>query len=540
MQVPEITLHEKTKLKLTIKSDQEKITVSESVKGGQGDLAQEFLSILENIAVELAGQGVDIFSSLNNESQAAAAHAAKGTHGLQKGHTKDRTEQGKDKVEGDDAEQSDESPEVVDQPSEVVETAAETAPESSGEGVAKEVSENSTASSEQPNVNENQVVSDTAGESGTGAAEAETAVEVQPTTLDPAAVTIAQVAAQQPQTVAAEETPQEQAAVVDGEVSVQPDEAARLAAAQPEEQPGQDSVQSKSVKELIAKVEADAQAKEGDVVVTAAQTAPVSSETTAPTHEQEAAISQLILSLKERITKDANASALQQQFDTAMQNFWNKQIEPRVGRGVEELSTVALLLKDLGDRSGIKQEVSAQKQTAPAVTALNAAAEGNKASENLRNNEQAAKAKALPRAVAVRTLEKVETALKEVAKSHDGKTISLRLDPPSLGQVKIDVTLKDGVLHARMIAENPQVNQMLREKSPDLQQILRKLGLNVDRVTVAVGWEQGNAGRQPGSDRGRERSAREVQVDTNVSAGAVDVANPAGTPGVSELDHWVA
>lgn len=97
-----------------------------------------------------------------------------------------------------------------------------------------------------------------------------------------------------------------------------------------------------------------------------------------------------------------------------------------------------------------------------------------------------APAKELPRSAALRTMERVESALKEVARSKDGKTISLRLDPPSLGSVKIDVTLKDGNLHARFVAESAHVSALLRDQSHELQQMLRKAGIDAESITISV------------------------------------------------------
>jgi flagellar hook-length control protein FliK len=83
-------------------------------------------------------------------------------------------------------------------------------------------------------------------------------------------------------------------------------------------------------------------------------------------------------------------------------------------------------------------------------------------------------------------LERIEATLKEAARSRDGKTISLRLDPPDLGAVKVDVTIRDGGLHARVTADNAQVASVIREKAYELQSMLRKLGLAVEKVTISV------------------------------------------------------
>jgi flagellar hook-length control protein FliK len=83
-------------------------------------------------------------------------------------------------------------------------------------------------------------------------------------------------------------------------------------------------------------------------------------------------------------------------------------------------------------------------------------------------------------------LERVNATLKEAARARDGKTISLHLEPVDLGRIKVDVSLKDGALHARLTPESAQVGQALREHAHELQAALRKLGLDVEKVTVNV------------------------------------------------------
>jgi len=84
-------------------------------------------------------------------------------------------------------------------------------------------------------------------------------------------------------------------------------------------------------------------------------------------------------------------------------------------------------------------------------------------------------------------VQRIEDALKEAIAAKDGKSVSLRLDPPSLGSVKVDVTLREGTLYARIVAESPQVGNMMRERSHDIVESLRKLGLNIDSVNVFIG-----------------------------------------------------
>lgn len=150
----------------------------------------------------------------------------------------------------------------------------------------------------------------------------------------------------------------------------------------------------------------------------------------------------------------------------------------------------------------------------------------------------------LPRNFESKTLAKVEEALQEVARSRDGKTISVRLDPPSLGKVKIDVSMREGVLHARLQADSAQVSTLLREHGMDLQYALRKLGLSVDEISITVvpDQEQSSAFQgsfsQQGSSGGEthEQSGGEYEV-TNSTA-AADVQNTSNAEDTE--DHWVA
>ena len=150
----------------------------------------------------------------------------------------------------------------------------------------------------------------------------------------------------------------------------------------------------------------------------------------------------------------------------------------------------------------------------------------------------------LPRNFESKTLAKVEEALQEVARSRDGKTISVRLDPPSLGKVKIDVTMREGVLHARLQADSAQVSTLLREHGMDLQYALRKLGLTVDEISITVVPDreqssefQGNYS-QEGSSGGETHEQEGGEYEVTNSTTAVDVQNT--SDGDDTEDHWVA
>lgn len=159
--------------------------------------------------------------------------------------------------------------------------------------------------------------------------------------------------------------------------------------------------------------------------------------------------------------------------------------------------------------------------------------------------------KPLSRGAAQRMLERVEATLKEAARSRDGKTISVRLDPAQLGRVKVDVSLREGALHARITPENQQVLVALRDHAHELQGALRKLGLNVDSVTVTVSADAG----QEASEFGRELKDGKSYQDARNNMPGEGAQVPEGPFGseIAELgapgqprsesaisDHWIA
>ncbi len=145
-----------------------------------------------------------------------------------------------------------------------------------------------------------------------------------------------------------------------------------------------------------------------------------------------------------------------------------------------------------------------------------------------------------------KAMDRVETALKEAAKSRDGKTISLRLDPPELGSVKIDVTLKDGTLHARLSADSQTVNNLLREYSHDLQLALRKLGIAVDRVTVSINQNAENFDLAQHDNTQNEQSMtnnhekQKAHSDLAVQDSSNFIENTSVRTDNNVDDHWVA
>ena len=218
-------------------------------------------------------------------------------------------------------------------------------------------------------------------------------------------------------------------------------------------------------------------------------------------------------------------------------------------QAVTELSGTRALIQ-AGLSKSVLEASKPQVEAARAMTqlqlqqnsALGAVSQGRETAAGNNEGSKAA-AKKEPRVELTKAMERVENALREVSKSKDGKTISVRLDPPSLGSVKIDVSYRDGALHARVAAETPQVAQMLRERAHELQTMLRRSGIDAQKITVSVGGDEhsqagGHAEAQSGRNGGspqHNRNFRSLAGQVSTGQGSVLKA-----PQGSLTDHWVA
>jgi flagellar hook-length control protein FliK len=199
-------------------------------------------------------------------------------------------------------------------------------------------------------------------------------------------------------------------------------------------------------------------------------------------------------------------------------------------------------------RNGMADQTQLKPST-QVTQGVNAAAD-TKATQG----ESGSRGKPLTRPQVTRMLERVESTLKEAARGRDGKTISLHLEPVDLGKVKVDVSLREGTLHARISPENPQVVQALREHAHELQGALRKLGLEVDSVTVSVTAEdfsgematgqEASDGRSFQQDRNNMPHERAQVVDNTIGnelALRSTASVESGRTGArNATDHWIA
>lgn len=116
----------------------------------------------------------------------------------------------------------------------------------------------------------------------------------------------------------------------------------------------------------------------------------------------------------------------------------------------------------------------------------------------------------------VRLVQRVARAFHHV--SETGGEVRLRLSPPELGAVRIEVAVRDGVMTAKLEAETPAARSLLFDNLPALRERLNQQDMRIERFDVELldrqtaGQEQSGQGaaspdreQQRGSPRGLKR-----------------------------------
>jgi flagellar hook-length control protein FliK len=86
-----------------------------------------------------------------------------------------------------------------------------------------------------------------------------------------------------------------------------------------------------------------------------------------------------------------------------------------------------------------------------------------------------------------------------------GGELQIRLSPPELGQLRLQIQMTDGTLSARIEAESPQAKQVITENLGQLRERLAEQNIRVDRIDVEL-MNTGNGGSPNLPDRRQDFS----------------------------------
>ena len=121
-----------------------------------------------------------------------------------------------------------------------------------------------------------------------------------------------------------------------------------------------------------------------------------------------------------------------------------------------------------------------------------------------RHANEAADPNGMPTVDRARFVHRVEGAMR-AAHQGDGR-IQVRLSPPDLGSVKIELALQNGVLSAKLEAETPAARNLLLESLPALRERLAQQDIQIEKFDVDVRQEGGG---QQGSGQTDDRASQQ-------------------------------
>jgi flagellar hook-length control protein FliK len=136
---------------------------------------------------------------------------------------------------------------------------------------------------------------------------------------------------------------------------------------------------------------------------------------------------------------------------------------------------------------------------------------------------QGASSPDLPRVDAARFVGRVAKAVQTAQER--GGALQLRLSPPELGSLRLELTMQNGVMTATVETETPAARQVLLDHLPALRERLAEQNIRIERFDVDV--RQENSGGQADS-RASQQERRDHQPHQSQSRHA------AGRPGTTE------
>jgi len=117
-------------------------------------------------------------------------------------------------------------------------------------------------------------------------------------------------------------------------------------------------------------------------------------------------------------------------------------------------------------------------------------------------------------AVDVKQIEQlVERIVSSVRQSQStGQQLKIRLSPPELGTLQIEVSLKNGEFTAKLEVQNNQVQKVINDNIAQLRDALAKSGIAIDRIEVNINTDSSEDHHSSQSDT-RSQSGSEFQSD---------------------------
>jgi flagellar hook-length control protein FliK len=100
-----------------------------------------------------------------------------------------------------------------------------------------------------------------------------------------------------------------------------------------------------------------------------------------------------------------------------------------------------------------------------------------------------------------------------------GSEVQLQLRPRELGEVTVQLSLRDGLVAAAVLVDRAETGRLMTDNLSELRRSLEQQGLSIDNLAVNVRGEQDLAGRMAEARERRGRGARGIDATGGVEAG---------------------
>jgi flagellar hook-length control protein FliK len=107
-----------------------------------------------------------------------------------------------------------------------------------------------------------------------------------------------------------------------------------------------------------------------------------------------------------------------------------------------------------------------------------------------------------------------------------GGTLQLRLSPPELGSLRLELTMQNGVMTASVETDNPVARQVLLDHLPALRERLAEQNISIERFDVDVRQENSGGQADPRASQQDHRQHQSQQPHSRHPAGRSAATQP--------------
>jgi flagellar hook-length control protein FliK len=83
-------------------------------------------------------------------------------------------------------------------------------------------------------------------------------------------------------------------------------------------------------------------------------------------------------------------------------------------------------------------------------------------------------------------IDRVQEMLKKIRETQSGNSLTVKLEPDTLGAITVKITQRGGDLFARIVSDKPEVEATIKDQISQLQQALSSIGFKSERVHILV------------------------------------------------------